>query len=211
MIKLYLLDVKTLSGWQELMPSLSQKRRDRVEACRCEEDKLRLTGAGCLLRYALEREGVPFERQCFTENPWGKPRLDGNRNLHFNLSHSGTWVACAVSNLPVGVDVEIKACSMELARKHFLPQELEQNQLTRLWTAKEAFSKAIGRGLTVKLDSFEVCLYEDAAELKQDLSPLPYRLHEYKLGDYRVCLCCTDERPEPEFVKGTCTCGTDPV
>jgi phosphopantetheinyl transferase len=112
------------------------------------------------------------------------------------------------------VDVEMKPCSVSLAKRHFLPQELEQlpeDGLTRLWAAKEAFSKAIGRGLTVRLDSFEVCLHPDSAELKQTLSPLPYRLHEYKLGECRMCLCCTDERPEPEFVKGSCTCGADPV
>ena len=211
MTKLYVLDLTELPGWQKLLPLLPQKRQDRVKACRCEEDKLRIAGAGWLLRHALEREGVAFDAQCFTENPWGKPELAGNPDLHFNLSHSGTWAVCAVSGMPVGVDVETKPCSMELAKRYFLPQEAEQTELTRLWTAKEAFCKAIGRGLTVKLDSFEVCLHEDGAELKQTLSDLPYRLHEYKLGDDPLCLCCTDERPEAEFVKGSCACDADPV
>lgn len=214
MTKLYLLDLTELPGWQELMPLLPPKRQDRVKACRFEEDKLRMAGTGWLLRCALEREGVSFEAQHFTENPWGKPELDGMPNMQFNLSHSGTWAACAVSDLPVGVDVEKNHCSLELAKRHFLPQEvalLSEDGFLRLWTAKESFSKAIGRGLSVRLDSFEVCLHADRAELKQELSPLPYRLHEYKRGDYRVCLCCTDERPEPEFVKGTCACGGGPV
>ena len=216
MTRLYLLDLTALAGaqWQKLIPLLPPERQSRVKACRFEEDKLRVAGAGWLLRCALEREGIPFDAQCFAENPWGKPGLDGKPDLHFNLSHSGTWAVCAVSDRPVGVDVEAKPCSMELAKKQFLPRELEQlpeDGLIRLWTAKEAFSKAIGRGLTVRLDSFEVCLHADGAELRQDLSPLPYRLHEYKLGDVRLSLCCTDERPEPEYMKGTCACGGGPV
>lgn len=215
MTKLYLLDLTVLDGWQELLPLLPPERQEKVKACRFEEDKLRTAGAGWLLRYALEREGVPFEAQRFVKNEWGKPELAEQKDLHFNLSHSGTWAVCAVSDRPVGVDVEAKCCSMEFAKKHFLPQELEclsEDGLKRLWAAKEAFSKAIGRGLTVRFDSFKVTLHPEGAELKQDLSPLPYVLHEYKLGDHRVCLCCTDGRCEPEFVSvGTCVCGEAPV
>lgn len=212
MTKLYGLDLNRLSGdrWRELLPMLPPQRRKQAESCRFEEDRIRAVGAGWLLRYSLEQAGVPAQLQRFVRNDWGKPALADREDLFFNLSHSGSWAVCAVGDQPVGVDVELPRCSIALARRHFRPEEVDRleqlpwqtqkDELNRLWTAKEAFSKALGRGLTVKMDSFAVGLSPEGAKLEQDLSELPYVLHEYVLHPCRVCLCCTDERPEIEFV-----------
>ena len=114
-------------------------------------------------------------------------------------------MVCALSGAPVGVDVEQPRCTEAVARRYFLPAELEAlpdrsaGSLTRLWTAKEAFVKALGLGLTLPLTSFTVLL-EPAPILRQNQSPLPYRLHEYQLEDCPLCLCAVDDRPEPIHV-----------
>ena len=59
-----------------------------------------------------------------------------------------------------------------------------------------AFVKALGGGLTIPLNSFSVFLQEQGAVLEQTLSPLPYRLHEYRAEESRVCLCTTEDRPD---------------
>lgn len=212
MTRLYVLDLNVLKSgrWRELLPELPQDRRERAQGCRFEDDSIRITGAGWLLQQALERAGVPVESRQITVNPFGKPELTGNGEIHFNLSHSGGWAVCAVGDKPVGVDVELPRCSMAVARRHFCPEELQplealswQEQkirLNRLWTAKEAFVKAMGRGLTVPLNSFRVRLTENKAELEQTCTDLPYVLHEYVLQPCRMCLCCTDSRPQPEFL-----------
>ena len=81
-----------------------------------------------------------------------------------------------------------------------LPWQARRDRLNRLWTAKEAFIKTVGKGLSMGLNTFGVHLTEDRAELEQDFLPKEYVLHEYKLHPCRMCLCTVGERPEPEFV-----------
>ena len=207
MAELYALDLHPWfhGAWQELLPALPQERQTRALACRLDADSARVAGAGWLLRYALEQAGIPTGQQRFTENPWGKPLLEGRQTPQFSLSHAGDWAVCAVSDCPVGVDVELPRCTLEIARRQFHPREAQwlaqlptpcqPEALNRMWTAKEAFVKALGRGLTILLHSFLVTLSPGGAALEQDLSPLPYQLHEYTLGNCRVCLCAVEARP----------------
>ena len=212
MTRLFVLDLTVLQdgSWRRILPDLPRQRQERALQCRREDDSIRIVGAGWLLQQALERVGVPPQDRRFATNPWGKPILEDNTQIHFSLSHSGIWAVCAVSDGPVGVDVEQPRCSMAVARRHFCPDELqfllqlppeEQSAaLNRLWTAKEAFVKAMGRGLTVPLDSFFVRLTPNAAILEQNHTDLPYVLHEYELQTGHVCLCCTEDRPQLEFL-----------
>ena len=204
MAELYALDLRPWfrGVWRELLSGLPQERQTRALACRLDADGARIAGAGWLLQYALEQAGIPAGQQRFTENPWGKPLLRDRADLHFSLSHSGTWAVCAVGASPLGVDVEPPRCTMAMARRCFHPSEIEAlkrlepeaqpEALGRLWTAKEAYLKALGRGLTQPLNSFAVTLTPEAALLDRS----PYRLHEYRLGDYFLCLCTTEARPE---------------
>ena len=88
--------------------------------------------------------------------------------LEFNLSHTEDMILCAVTvGCPIGVDVEDTsrpADFLPLARRFFHPAEtallenLSADQLPlafyRLWTLKEAYLKALGAGLTGRLDAF---------------------------------------------------------
>ena len=211
MTKLYALDLRYYENgrWQDLLAALPPERRHRALACRFDPDKMRIACAGYLLQTALEKAGIPAEAQIFAENQWGKPYLKDHKEIHFSLSHSGVWAVCAVSDENVGVDVELPRCNMAVAKRFFRPEELEgldaldrykqSDALNRLWTAKESFLKMLGKGLTLPLDSFTVRLGEKA-ELVQDYTDLPYRLHEYHQGLYRICLCTTDDRPEVELI-----------
>ena len=206
MTRLYALDLRspTLQRWSDLLPTLSEHRQRQVLACRQESDRVRTAGAAWLLQFALQKAGIPTFQQTFTENPWGKPLLADRDDLHFSLSHSGHWAVCAICDTPVGVDVELLRCTLRIARRFFHPEELTATDsvfLTRLWTAKEAFVKALGRGLTIPLDSFVVHLEPDQANLHQSYSPLPYRLHEYRLDDSILSLCTVDDKPDLVFVK----------
>lgn len=84
---------------------------------------------------------------------------------HFNLSHSGGLVACAVARGAVGIDVERAAPRVDhrlIAQTQFSADEaawLAQRpqrsgpRFTALWTLKESFLKAVGAGLSVALDT----------------------------------------------------------
>lgn len=212
MARLYALDLLSWDEdhWQQLLPSLPPDRVQKVLTCRRPEDRARSAGAGWLLRYALIREGLSPETP-IARTALGKPCLPEHPQVQFSLSHAGHWAVCAVSADPVGVDVELPRCTMDIARRFFSPEELEglellpeaerRDRLNRLWTAKEAFVKALGGGLTIPLDSFTVQLSKAEALLEQTRTPLPYRLHEYALDGARLCLCCTDARPTLELVQ----------
>lgn len=188
-------------SWRERLAALPPERQSRILAFRREEDRQRCAGAGLLLQWALEAHGVPPEEQRLTANACGRPELAGQDDLWFSLSHAGPWVVCAVGEHPVGVDVELpRAGYAAVARRCFLPEEAEQirneTDFLRIWTAKEAFLKALGRGLTLPLRSFRVELTPEEALLHQSQSPIPYRLHEYPLPSGHICLCTSGPRPE---------------
>jgi len=94
----------------------------------------------------------------------GKPYLL-NSPLYFNLSHSGSFAALAVTAAgEIGVDIEtIRTRNfLAIAERYFHADELKQlatsNDSTReqlffkLWTLKEAFFKATGGGISSGLD-----------------------------------------------------------
>jgi 4'-phosphopantetheinyl transferase len=81
----------------------------------------------------------------------GKPCVPGAR-VKFNLSHSGELALCAVaSDREVGVDVKRVRAVPEMRRivERFFPGEEAGDPAAffRLWTRREAFVKATGRGL----------------------------------------------------------------
>ena len=102
----------------------------------------------------------------------GKPSLVQRPDVHFNLSHSSERGVIAVAREgPVGVDVELLrdlADADDIARRFFsrreaaaylaTPPEQRSRAFFNCWTRKEAFVKALGEGLFVSLDRFDVSL-----------------------------------------------------
>src|SRR5579863_1419427 len=112
-------------------------------------------------------------------------------DLRFNLSHTeGATVFAVVRQRQVGVDVErirTDTNAMELAERFFSPREVEwlrsrpaSEQVSSFfscWTAKEAYIKAHGEGLSMSLSGFGVLpdagsklqlkVYEDPAEARR--------------------------------------------
>jgi 4'-phosphopantetheinyl transferase len=90
----------------------------------------------------------------------GKPVLEGYEHWHFNVSHTDGAAVFALSDVPVGVDVERHSPTRDLAglvRRYFTPEEVEQfhalpeeakpRAFLRGWTCKEAILKGIGCGV----------------------------------------------------------------
>jgi 4'-phosphopantetheinyl transferase len=117
--------------------------------------------------------GLAPEAIAFGAGPHGKPELAGTgakSGLHFNLSHSdGVGLVGWSWNRQIGVDVEVWRTMRDaaaLVRRFFspaegtaweaLPEGERQEAFFNLWTRKEAYIKALGRGLSLPLDSFDV-------------------------------------------------------
>lgn len=114
----------------------------------------------------------------FRYSKLGKPELDGNMHaednpIHFNVSHSREYALIAVcKGHRVGVDIECRLRDQlqyqKLARRYFSQQEnagldsLAAEQRTHAfytgWARKEAYAKALGMGIQIGLQSFDVSL-----------------------------------------------------
>lgn len=140
-----------------------------------------------LCRWALSQSApiVRPEEWRFERTEAGRPVVVGPRAApSFNLSHAGGLVVCAVSSYPVGVDVEPCSRGEELlatATKMFspaenaaltaLPETRRSRRAVELWTTKEAYLKARGEGISVRLTKFGI-LAEGARYCLGDVSIL---------------------------------------
>ena len=80
----------------------------------------------------------------FDEN--GKPCFKEACGIHFSLSHSGDFVAAAVSDVPCGVDIEKKKPRPERFIKKIMENEILDTEFYELWCLKEAYFKLMGTG-----------------------------------------------------------------
>lgn len=96
---------------------------------------------------------------------FGKPYFHDDK-IKFNISHSGRMVICAVTDkIDIGIDIEeIKELAVGDFKSQMTPLEWSKiiqskniyNDFYVYWTQKEAVLKAIGDGLSIPLNSFEI-------------------------------------------------------
>ena len=151
------------------------------------------------LRLLLARYlGVDAAVLRFVYGPRGKPALaeGAHADLRFNLSHSGDLALVAVTRgREVGVDVEADRpdfATEATARRFFSAAEVEaflalppasrHEAFFRCWTRKEAYIKALGDGLALPLDSFDVAIGEAATEILLATRPDPAEARRWRLA-----------------------------
>lgn len=138
------------------------------------QDRMRFMVRRARLRQLLgQRIGVRPDKVTLLTGPHGKPALaprHAGNLLQFNVSHSGPLAVYALAwGNGVGVDVEALQLfddSNSLVEQFFSTQEKKAfkeiaahdraEAFFNAWTRKEAFVKALGQGLNLALDSFDV-------------------------------------------------------
>lgn len=160
-----------------LLELLDDVERSRYENYRRDVDKLRfLTGRALIRGVAAAELGkdprdIAIDSSCFDcGKPHGKPKIDG---LEVSVSHSGSWVALAVTDVsPVGVDVEeVRDAEVDdLARIAFSPAELavfeavppsdRKGAFFTYWSRKEAVVKATGKGMSVPMSKLTLTAHD---------------------------------------------------
>ena len=155
--------VYVLDGLLQITPEQTERanrlvtpqRRECAERYRFEIDRIQSIAAFLLLQYGV-REEYGIEKELLLDYSGGKPVLAGLELPHFNLSHCKLAVACALSDRPVGVDVQDwsprhlsvsnQVCSPE--ELSFLEQAPEpEKEFIKLWTRKESYGKFTGQGI----------------------------------------------------------------
>ncbi len=109
--------------------------------------------------------GVPPAELMFQVGSHGKPSLSTDPAIEFNVSHSVGFALIGITQgIPCGVDIEHARAGRHeaaIADGFFSPREIRWLANTaggffRLWTAKEAVIKAVGRGLSIPLSDVDV-------------------------------------------------------
>ncbi len=149
-----------------------------------------------LLKQGLEQEYGRSWEVCVEEK--GKPFLKSDADIYFNISHTRGLVICGISDHEIGVDVERirafkepvvrKACS-EAEQEYVFAASDDREKATRfckLWTLKESYIKAIGKGLAFPMDEITFEISEDKIR-----SNIPgWRYEQFPYGDeYIVAVC----------------------
>lgn len=146
-----------LSLWRA---QLDPAKRMRIDSFRLPDDRTRSICADHLARQLLTQAGEDGAALRFSYTDRGKPLCPGT-GLHFSLSHSGFFVACAVSNREIGADIEAlrlirpalakRVCSPEELRYVFPGGEFDSARFLSVWTVKEAYCKYTGDGIAADL------------------------------------------------------------
>ncbi|KAI5664718.1 hypothetical protein M9H77_24041 [Catharanthus roseus] len=169
-------EVKNEILLNQYLEILSPSEKETVFQMRDEKLKKRALIARVLVRTTISRYQINSEVSPrslkFRKNIHGKPEVDWQHSgyhqplpLHFNISHTSSLIACGVTTYsPIGIDVEekhraIKHNILSFARRYLSKHEIQflssisdpkaqQQEFIKLWTLKEAYVKALGRGFS---------------------------------------------------------------
>lgn len=171
MAEVYVLKIDTeitASLFQSLLSGIDTDKKDKILSYRRQEDAHRSLMADWLLRYVLiTHHNFTNQEISFQYSYYGKPTLKEQHTIHFNTSHAGAWVVCAIDKNEIGIDVEkIIPTDLQVAEHYFskkeqryltaLPNAAQLSAFFQLWTLKESFVKMIGEGLSIPLDTFSI-------------------------------------------------------
>ncbi|XP_062005227.1 uncharacterized protein LOC133722355 [Rosa rugosa] len=168
-------EVKSETLLKRYFELLSPCEKTNVLRMRGDELRKRALLARALVRTTIARytnDRVDPRSLNFKKNGYGKPEVDWQiaddwqpPALQFNISHTSSLIACGVAvDSPIGIDVEEKQRKLKhhilaFARRYFSTHEVEhltsisdieiqRQQFLKLWTLKEAYVKALGRGFS---------------------------------------------------------------
>lgn len=194
-MKVYSMNILSVNGedtkWYKY---LSEKRIEKVERLKNDKKKSQSIGAELLLGYAVKHEtGAKIPVKWDTDEN-GKLYLTEFDGLYVNLSHSEDYAVCAIHDKPIGVDIQYKKeCDMKIASRFFTAQEAEYintgtdkcDAFFEIWTKKESFVKAIGKGITIPLNSFSVL----GDKVEYDGAVYCFKEYKVKADGYKMFVC----------------------
>lgn len=163
----------SVKKWGFYFRQMPEDIKERIRRYRKEENKYQLLIGRLLLKEGMNVLGFQdFRLEDLHYNENNCPLW--NPVINFNIAHSGNVVACAFSKTrAIGLDVE-KIRKINLADFAYILNEVDQNNIKlaanayheffKIWTIKEAVTKAIGKGLAI--DVQQIYIFNDFAELE---------------------------------------------
>lgn len=194
---------------QALLSAVSAEKRQKIARFVRREDQYRSLLGDALVRSTIVRHTPLANADIrFVANDYGKPSLAGKTDFSFNLSHSGSWVAMIWSKSPLmlGVDVErVAPIDFRIAESFFSPREnvdlaartgeAKLDYFYRLWTLKESYIKAIGKGLSMPLGRFSLVRSEPGVWHSPEAER--FRFASFELDRSHIVSACAEDAEAP--------------
>ncbi len=203
---------------EKLTTLLSTDEIARADKFRFVQHRSRFIAARGILRQLLGNYLKVSPRSLiFAYSDRGKPRLAKDTALQFNISHSQEYALFGFTlNHLIGVDIEHQRAmpdALKIAQRFFSAREykmLEQVSIEQqpklffqFWTAKEAYLKATGTGLSASLKSVEIALNQSKSlylsTLKKD-TIMNWSLYSCTPAtDYAAAIAINAQIPAPHL------------
>lgn len=201
MISLFYINSTTVSeeySLADLLTLLPDTMAVRANRYYHSQDAYNFVLGRLLLRQALFKNNLDLSHlETIAHTPIGKPYLPV---LHFSISHSQDWVACAFSTDRVmGLDIEVpRSVQKKNFKSSFSPKEWDEivadeslHTFYQYWTAKEAVLKASGLGLGHLLNMTLVDRKKVLVKLPEEEQAREWQVQHFSLGESPAygCLC----------------------
>ncbi len=202
---------------------LSDSERARALRFHFEPERFQHLLSRLLVRTVLSHYAPLAPRDwAFEADPLGRPRIAHTQagltdGLDFNLSHTRGLIALAVTrHAIVGVDVEAASRHLDLALAaavcspgelralQALPPAAQADRLLALWTLKESYAKAIGRGLEMPLARIGFRFEAEGVVFEGDSQGLQWTFWRRRPGPAHALALCVGR--DIAVVRGPAVC-----
>ncbi len=184
--------------YQQTFDAMSSDRKEKIIRLKNEnQKKLSLLGEYLAKKLISNEKGIPFNQVILKIDSMGKPYTPAYSDIHFNISHSYNIAVAAISNRPIGIDIEkIHPVSLKLTEKVCTENELKYifgklpadsdyeiqypdisyDRFFEIWTLKEAYFKYLGTGITEfkSFDSFSKDILKDKIRIDDYIIHIVY-------------------------------------
>lgn len=200
--------------FEKLVACLDSEKQGVIRSMKDADTALTALTSALFIRYIIrQRLGLEQNEMHFGAYEYDKPYLIGNDTFHFNISHSGDFVVCAIDETPLGIDIEkieyqnpkivLDVLSeVELAQYNKLSAKKKIPFFYSIWARKESYLKALGMGLNTKLSDITV------SSRNKIFSPvvrfvLSEKMHikQYRASNNYALAVCASHKNFPEKIE----------
>ncbi|XBX10006.1 4'-phosphopantetheinyl transferase superfamily protein [Enterocloster clostridioformis] len=194
----------------ELLKYISDERKLRISKLKKDDKKRCMLAELLIKKVAHDKLNLPVNSINIHTGIYGKPFISSTFGFDFNLSHSGRYIVIAVSNEQVGIDIEKRMCiDFKIAQRFYSEGELKAvtslpsyseklSKFFQIWTLKESYIKALGYGLYIPLNSFEINL-GDTISVTDNNYKSQFHLYTTELDDYYLSVCFKENCIDTNF------------
>lgn len=191
---------------KKYLPFIKGDKRKRIDECKNSSYERQLLIGELLLIYVLSKLVItPYRDINITKNKYGKPYINTNSNVHYNMSHSGDIIACVFNIDQIGIDIELKKkinylpiidnCFTKSEKEWIIKKD--QNKALEsfylIWTCKEAYFKCLGIGIYKKMKLVEFSIHDKKYYNIKDGKNRYYLISSEYNRDYILSVCSTNK------------------